>query len=135
MATLEEFCRIEATLTPRMLGNMPQGTRIDFGFEGVATSSHWEGERPVRGVDYSTVRSDGNMDLDIRATIGEKRETVSYRGTGVSLVKSPTEAHPQELITFATGNADLAWLNSVVGVAMGEGKDGKIGIAVYVVRD
>ncbi len=80
MATLEEFCKIEATLAPRMLGNMPQGTRIDFGFEGVATSSHWEGERPVRGVDYATVRTDGNMDLDIRATIGEKRETVSLSG-------------------------------------------------------
>jgi hypothetical protein len=134
MAELEEFCRIEGTLAPRMLGNMPQGTRIDFGFEGVATSKHWEGERPVRGVDYATVRSDGNMDLDIRATIGEKRETVSYRGIGVSVVTSPSEAHPQELITFATGNADLAWLNTAVGIAMGGGNDGKILLTVYIVR-
>ena len=118
-----------------MLGNMPQGTRIDFGFEGVATSSHWEGERPVRGVDYATVRSDGNMDLDIRATIGEKRETLSYRGTGVSVVTSPTEAHPRELITFATGNADLAWLNTAVGVAIGDGEVGKISITLYIVKD
>lgn len=134
MSTLEEFCQIEGTLAPRMLGNMPQGTRIDFNFEGVATSRHWEGERPVRGVDYATIRADGNMDLDIRATIGEKRETVSYRGSGVSVVASPTEAHPQELLTFATGNTDLAWLNTSVGVAVGAGQDGKIAITVYILK-
>ena len=54
MATLEEFCAIKATMQPRLLGNMPAGTRIDFAFEGTATSDHWEGERPVRGVDYVT---------------------------------------------------------------------------------
>lgn len=134
MPELEEFCTIKASMTPRMLGNMPGGTRIDFPFEGTATSAHWEGERPVRGVDYVTVRSDGNMALDIRATIGAKRETVAYRGRGVSIVKSPTEAMPQELITFETGNEDLAWLNSVVGVGLGGGEDGEIVVKLYVVR-
>ncbi|MGQ0849788.1 MAG: DUF3237 family protein [Actinomycetota bacterium] len=135
MPTLDEFCTIQATLAPRMLGNMPQGTRIDFGFEGVATSPHWQGERPVAGVDYSLVRSDGNMDLDIRGTIGTKRETVAYRASGVSIVKSPTEAHPQELLTFTTGNADLAWLNTAVGVALGKGESGTINITIYIVKD
>lgn len=135
MPSLEEFCTINGTLLPRMIGNTPQGTRIDFGFEGVATSSHWEGERPVKGVDFATMRGDGNMDLDIRATIGEKRETVSYRGSGVSIVTDPTEAHPRELLTFATGNADLAWLNTAVGIGLGQGKDGKIEIKVYIVKD
>src|SRR5688500_18883273 len=124
MPSLEEFCTIIGTLAPRMVGNTPQGTRIDFGFEGTATSPHWEGARVGKGVDYATVRGDQNMDLDIRATIGEKRETVSYRGTGVSIVTSPTEARPQELLTFATGNADLAWLNTAVGIGLGAGKDG-----------
>ena len=64
------------------------------------------------------------MDLDIRATIGEKRETVAYQGAGVSIVKSPTEALPQELITFQTGNEDLAWLNTAVGVGLGGGEGG-----------
>jgi hypothetical protein len=134
MPSLEEFCTITASMTPRMLGNMPGGTRIDFPFEGTATSPHWEGERPVRGVDYVTVRSDGNMALEIRATIGEKRETVAYHGRGVSLVKSPTEALPQELITFETGNEDLAWLNTVVGVGIGGGESGGLSVTVYVVR-
>lgn len=134
MPELEEFCTIKATMSPRMLGNMPGGTRIDFPFEGTATSPHWEGERPVRGVDYVTVRSDGNMALDIRATIGEKRETIAYHGSGVSIVKSPTEALPQELLTFETGNDDLAWLNSVVGVGLGGGEDGGLIVRLYVVR-
>jgi len=135
MPTLEEFCQITATMTPRMLGKMPQGTRIDFPFEGRATSAHWEGERPVKGVDYVTVRSDSHMDLEIRATIGEKRETVAYQGMGVSIVKSATEAMPQELITFQTGNDDLAWLNTAVGVGWGHGEGGAISVTVYVVRE
>lgn len=134
MPTLEEFCVIEATLEPRMLGNMPQGTRIDFAFRGTATSPHWQGERPVRGVDYATVRSDGHMDLEIRGTIGEKRETVAYRAIGVSIVESQTEAVPQELITFQTGNEDLAWLNTAVGVGLGEGETGRLTLRIYIIR-
>jgi hypothetical protein len=133
MASLEEFCVVKATLTPRMLGNMPGGTRIDFPFEGTATSGHWEGERPVRGVDYVTVRSDGNMDLEIRGTIGEKRETVAYRAIGVSIVDSPTQARPHELITFQTGNEDLAFLNTSIGVGIGAGESGQLGLTIYLV--
>lgn len=134
MPALTELCRITATLLPRMVGPVPQGTRIDFGFEGTATSPHWEGERPVRGVDYAVVRGDGNMDLEIRATIGEKRETLAYRGTGVSIVHSQTHAQPQELITFQTASPDLAWLNTRIGVALGDGRDGQLSITVYLVE-
>lgn len=134
MPSLEEFCKVRGSMTARMVGKMLQGPRIDFQFEGTATSPHWDGERPVRGTDYVTVRSDGNMDLDIRATIGEKRETVAYKGSGVSIVKSETEAMPQELITFQTGNEDLSWLNSAVGVAIGDGEAGAITLTIYIIR-
>lgn len=120
-------------MTPRMLGNMPAGTRIDFPFEGTAISTHWEGERPVRGVDYVTIRGDGNMSLEIRGTIGEKRDTVAYRATGVSIVNEDKTASPQELITFETGNEELGWLNSVVGVGLGRGSD-QLALTIYVVR-
>ncbi len=135
MPTLEPFCTIQADLGMRMLGRMPGGTRIDFPFEGVATSTHWEGERPVVGVDYVTVRADGNMDLEIRATIGEKRETVAYRGGGVSIAHDNGSASPRELITFQTGSEDLAWLNDAIGVALGRGAEGRIEIEVYLVKD
>lgn len=134
MPSLEEFCAIRATMSPRMIGRTPVGTRIDFPFEGAATSSHWEGERPVRGVDYVTVRSDGNMDLDIHATIGEKKETVSYKATGVSIAHEDRTASPRELIVFQTGNEDLAWLNDCIGVGLGHG-GADLELMVYVVRD
>ena len=134
MPSLEEFCTIEAELGMNVIGKTPGGMRIDFPFEGTATGSHWEGERPVRGVDYVTVRSDGNMALDVHAVIGEKREAVSYRGNGVSIVNPDQSADPKELITFETGNEDLAWLNNEIGVAFGHGEDGKITLRIYLVK-
>lgn len=134
MPSLEKFCTVEGDLGMNVIGEAPSGMRIDFPFEGVATSEHWEGERPVRGVDYVTVRADGNMVLDIRATIGEKRETVSYRAIGVSIAHEDQSASPKELILFETGNEDLAWLNDEVGVAFGHGAGGKITLEIYLVR-
>lgn len=133
MPSLEEFCTVKASMTPRLVGKTPAGFRIDYPFEGTATSPHWEGERPVRGVDYVTVRDDGNMDLDIHATIGEKKETVSYTATGVSIAHEDRTASPQELIVFQTGNEELAWLNSVVGVGLGHGSD-SLDLTIYIVR-
>ena len=134
MPELEHFCTIKATMSPRVIGNGPAGMRVDFPFQGTATSSHWDGERPVSGVDYVTFRADGNMTLDIHGVIGEKRESVGYSATGVSLSVSKTEAHPKELMTFHTGNEDLAWLNTEVAVAFGKGLDGAIELDVYLVK-
>jgi hypothetical protein len=134
MPSLEPFCTIQAEMGRRIVGDAPSGMRIDFPFQGTATSEHWEGERPVDGVDYVSLRSDGNMDLDIHATIGEKRETVGYRGSGVSIVSPDGSAEPRELITLQTGNEDLAWLNNEIGVALGKGEAGKLTVEVYLVR-
>ncbi|MPZ54004.1 MAG: DUF3237 family protein [Acidimicrobiia bacterium] len=134
MPTLEEFCTVEATMAPRIVGKGPAGMRIDFPFEGKAMGPHWEGERPVSGVDYVTVRADGNMDLDIRGTIGAKRETIGYRATGVSIANDDGSANPQELVTFQTGNEDFAWLNDVVGVALGSGAEGVLKMTFHIVR-
>lgn len=134
MPSLEKFCTVEADLGMNVIGKAPSGMRIDFPFEGVATSEHWDGERSVRGVDYVTVRSDGNMTLDIHAAIGEKRESVSYRAIGVSIANQDQSADPKELIVFETGNEDLAWLNDEVGVAFGHGAGGKITLDIYLIR-
>lgn len=134
MPTLEPFCTFEGQLGMKVIGKTPAGMRIDFPFEGAATSPHWEGERPLRGVDYATVREDGNMALDIRAVIGEKREAVSYRGSGVSIANPDKTADPRELITFETGNEGLAWLNNEIGVVLGHGGAGKLTLEFYLVR-
>ena len=108
MPSLEKFCTVQADLGMNVIGKTPAGMRLDFPFKGTATSEHWEGERPVNGVDYVAVRADGNMVLDIHATIGEKRETVSYRAIGVSIANEDQSADPKELIVFETGNEDLS---------------------------
>lgn len=134
MPSLELFCTIEAEMERRIVGDTPAGMRIDFPFDGTAVGPHWEGQRTVSGIDFVTLRSDGNMDLDIHATIGEKRETVGYRGTGVSIVSADGSAQPRELITFQTGNEDLSWLNNEIGVAFGKGEAGKLTVEVYLIR-
>ena len=134
MPSLEKFCSVEATLAVNVIGRTPAGMRIDFPFEGTAISEHWDGERPVQGVDYVTVRGDGNMVLDVHATIGEKREQVSYTATGVSIANEDQSADPKELIVFSTGNEDLAWLNDEVGVAFGHGAGGQISLGIYLIR-
>jgi hypothetical protein len=134
MPSLEMFCTISAEMGRRIIGATPSGMRIDFPFEGTATGPHWEGERPVRGIDYVTVRSDGNMELDIHATVGEKRDSLAYRGSGVSIANPDQSAEPRELLTFQTGNEDLAWLNNEIGVAFGRGEGGKLTVEVYLVR-
>ena len=135
MPELEKFCTITGDLDLKVVGDTPAGMRIDFPFSGVATSSHWAGERPVRGVDYVTVRGDGNMTLDIHGVIGEKRESVGYRAIGVSIANPDRTASPRELIVFETGNDDLSWLNNEVGVGLGTGGGGKISLEIFIVRD
>jgi hypothetical protein len=134
MPSLENFCTITADMGMRVMGDTPAGMRIDFPFQGTAVGPHWEGERPVSGIDYVTVRGDGNMDLDIHASIGEKRETVAYRGIGVSIANPDKSAEPRELLTFQTGNEDLSWLNNEIGVAFGRGESGKLTVEVYLVK-
>ncbi len=134
MPSLELFCTIEAEMGRKIIGSAPAGMRIDFPFQGTATGPHWDGERPVTGIDYVTVRSDGNMDLDIHATIGDKRETVAYAGRGISIVNPDQSAEPHELLTFQTGNDDLAWLNNEIGVAFGKGEAGALTVEVYLVK-
>lgn len=136
MPTLEEFCVIDAALDMNVIGHTPGGMRIDFPFHGSATSSHWSGERPVSGIDYVTVRSDGNMTLDIHGVIGAGREKIAYHATGVSIAGDARGvAYPRELMTFATGDPPFDHLNRSVGVALGEAADGRLALTVYLVLD
>ena len=134
MPALEKFCSIDAGLGMRILSKAPQGMRIDFPFEGVATGPHWEGQRPVIGIDHATVREDGNMDLVIFGVIGERRDSVAYTAWGVSIANPDQSADPKELITFQTGNEDLAWLNTEIGVALGHGESGRLTLEIYLVK-
>lgn len=114
MATLTSFCKIVVTLDFVPIGAVSAGMRIDIPFSGVATSSHWDGERPVTGIDYVTITADGIQNLDIRGRIGEGDDVVSYKAVGRG-----TDAGPRELFMFETANPDLAHLNSAIAIAIG----------------
>jgi hypothetical protein len=129
MATLTEFCKIEAKLHFTPVGGTGTGFRVDVPFEGTATSSHWEGERKVAGTDVVRIGSDGIQQLEIRARIGEGGDTVAYQAIG----RGTDATGPQELLVFETANEDLAFLNSAIAVAVG-GMDGnKLSLTVSLV--
>jgi hypothetical protein len=80
----------------------PQGARFDVAFEGKATG-RLSGR--VRGVDYLTMRADGRIDLDIRATI----ET----GDGVAVLRQGEPvADLCENVSLTTAAAGYAWVNA-----------------------
>ncbi len=129
MPELEEFCRIEAKLTYVPVGDTPSGTQLHVPFEGTATSSHWEGERKVSGVDYVTVGKDGNAELYIRAILGSGDDAVAYEAHGRAGAKGI-----KELITFRTGSEDLAFLNGEVAVALGKTEGSALSLIFYLVK-
>lgn len=127
MPTLTEFCKISAKLNFAPIGAVAGGTRVDVAFIGTATSSHWEGERSVQGVDYVTARADGSLELDIRGQIGSGDEVVGYTAKGRAGADGATEA-----FLFETANEDLAWLNNAVGIALGKAEGDSLELTVYI---
>lgn len=130
MATLTSFCTIEVTLDFRPIGAVSTGMRVDVPFSGVATSSRWDGERPVEGVDYVTIGADGVQQLDIRGRIGSGAEMVAYRAIG----RGTNDVGPLELIVFETANEDMADLNAAVAVAVGNLKGTTLTLDVSLVQ-
>ncbi len=114
MASLTPFCSIDVELQFVPIGGVSTGMRLDVPFTGTATSSHWEGERPVSGVDYVNVGAEGVQTLDIRGRIGEGKQVVSYRAMGRG-----DGTGPLELMIFDTADPDLGFLNGAIAVAIG----------------
>lgn len=130
MPELIEFAKISITLHFTPIGNVSAGFRLDVPFEGVATSSHWEGERPVSGFDRITIGTDGVQNLDIAARIGAGKQTVGYRAIG----RGTQDGGPRELLVFETADPDLAWLNTAIGVAVGTLEENQLELTVYTVE-
>lgn len=89
----------------------PQGVRIDVAFEGRARG-RLAGK--VRGVDYTRMRADGRVDLDIRAIIETddgRRIALSADGVAVPRVSEPI-ADLWENVSLTTAADDYAWVNA-----------------------
>ena len=134
MPNLEHFCTVSVSFEMKMIGPVPGGMRVDIPFRGTAAGPHWEGERPVEGWDYVTIRPDGNMALDVRGRIGEGRDVIAYRGGGLSIRLDENTAEPYELLTFETANEKFAWLNTCIAVGLGRGTGLDLTVDFYLVR-
>lgn len=125
---------MDLSLSFETIGKAPAGLRIDMPYQGVARSSHWEGERSVRGIDYVGFRPDGHMQLHLHGRIGNGKEAVAYHGTGLSLVPERGRADPFELLQFETASEELDFLNTSVGVGLGRGEGDRLQLTVYLVQ-
>ncbi len=126
MPSLEPLMSVDVTLEFNPIGKTARGMRLNVPFSGTATSSLWEGERPVSGVDYVTVGSDGVPALDIRATVGEGDDVVAYSAVGRSDGQGP-----MEVLTFETASEALGELNGAVAAAFGSQDKNELHLDVY----
>jgi hypothetical protein len=129
MTTLETFATINASLDFQMRGKTPAGLRMDVHFAGTATSDRWEGEWPVSGIDYVTVRKSGTAELIIRATMGEGDDIVTYTASGLQSADGIVET-----LQFQTGSEKFAYLNDAVAVATGSTEGKKLTLTVSLVK-
>ena len=111
----------------------PQGVRIDVAFEGRATG-RLAGR--VRGVDYTRMRADGRVDLDIRAVIetdNGSRIALSADGVAVPRVGEPI-ADLCENVRLTTAAEDYAWVNTrqIWGTGTVNFSTGRIHIDAYM---
>jgi hypothetical protein len=111
----------------------PQGARIDVAFEGRATG-RLTGR--VRGIDYLRIRTDGRIDLDIRAIVETEdghRIALSADGVGVPRAAEPI-ADLSENISLTTAAENYAWVNTrqVWGTGIVNFAAGKVHIDAYM---
>src|SRR5919109_5558195 len=111
----------------------PQGALVDVAFEGRATG-RLAGR--VRGIDYLRIRSDGRIDLDIRAIVETEdahKIALSADGVGVPRAAEPI-ADLRENINLTTAAENYAWVNTrqVWGVGTVNFATGKIHIDAYM---
>lgn len=111
----------------------PQGVRLDVAFDGRATG-RLAGR--VHGVDFTRMRADGRIDLDIRAIIEtDDGHKIALSADGVA---SPRASEPVadlfENVSLTTAAGDYQWVNArqVWGVGTVDFAAGKIRIEGYM---
>ena len=110
-----------------------QGVRIDVAFAGQARGRV---AGRVRGVDYTRMRADGRVDLDIRAVIEtEDGHRIALSADGVA---APRAGEPiadlWENVSLSTAAEKYEWVNTrqIWGVGTVNFSTGKIHIEAYM---
>jgi len=111
----------------------PQGVRLDVAFDGRATG-RLAGR--VHGVDFTKMRADGRIDLDIRAVIEtDDGHKIALSADGVALPRaSEPIADLFENVSLTAAADDYQWVNArqVWGVGTVDFAAGKIHIEGYM---
>ena len=146
---LEHIFDMRADLeAPQVLAGAPLGTRQIFIVKGGAVEGpKLRGEILPGGGDWATVRADGAVHLDVRATMRTHDGALVYATYGGLIIASP-EVFARLLRAedvplgeyyfyinpmFQTGAEQYAWLYRVIGIGRGKVVPGAVEYRVWAV--
>ncbi len=148
---LEHLFDMHADLeTPQMVGATPQGMRQIFPVKaGTVEGPRIKGEVLSGGGDWALVRSDGAIQLDVRATVRMDDGALVYATYGGLIVASPevfgrlfqgqdvplSEYYFYTNPMFQTGAPQYAWLNQLIAIGRGKVVPGGVEYRVWAVQE
>jgi len=122
----EAFITIEIELRSTDIGRTPFGDRREVFFDGTATSTLWDGEWQVNGVDHIVVGTGGVVRIDVHVTIAGDGEVITYRGHGRAGAAGVVEG-----VTFDTPSERFADLNTTVAIGRGALDGSHLTVTLY----
>ena len=124
---LEHLCSYKAKTTDFIyFGNTPLGKRYDTSFEGELTGQKLSGK--MHGIDYMLGRSDGIIELNVRAVIvTEDKVNISVQISGYM----DGEELKDTQIKMFTGHEKYRWLMSKIIIGKGKSANGQLELDYY----
>ncbi|MEP3226300.1 MAG: DUF3237 family protein [Parasphingorhabdus sp.] len=107
------------------------GTRLNIAFEGTTTGVL---AGTMAGVDYSNIRADGRLELNIQAVIvTPEGEQISYEANGVIVPQPDGVGIVREAAKLTTTSPNYAWVNGLTFLSEGtvDTSTGKIDLILY----
>lgn len=116
---LEPLVQLTMTMNRRPIGPTPTGMRLNLELDGRSEPGVGRVQGRVTGTDYLTIRPDGLLELNVQATLAsDDGELVAVSGTGLGLHGADGAVSGRLALRFAAAGPGLAWMNSVLGVAV-----------------
>jgi hypothetical protein len=147
---LEHLFDMHADLETQTIGQTPSGMRQIFIIKGGTISGpSGKGEVLSGGGDWAIVRSDGALQLDVRATVKMDDGALIYvtyagilaadppvfarilSGDNVSLAEYYFYTNPM----FQTADEHYAWMNKIIAVARGRALSDGVDYRVWALRN
>jgi hypothetical protein len=124
---IQQLATLDATVTDLVVfGETPHGLRVDVSFEG-RLSGMIEGV--MRGIDYSLIRPDGVIEIDVRATI------LTDDG---ALISAEIEGNMVDgrirdtSVRFLTGHPAYQWLHDKIIVGKGWSFEDRLHVRYFI---